>query len=114
MKKPIGKMDARITIQRATVTTDDQGSVTETWADLATVWAHALTDEIRATEESTEGTRQASADTTFTIRYQLALSDLGTKDRISFKGVNHDILSAVPAPDTRPDSIVIRARRISA
>jgi SPP1 family predicted phage head-tail adaptor len=34
-----GKMDQRITLQRVTRTQDSIGGTTETWSDLATIWA---------------------------------------------------------------------------
>ena len=40
---PIGRRDARITIERATESVDAQGSVRQTLVTLATVWAHAQT-----------------------------------------------------------------------
>lgn len=35
----VEKMDQRITLQRVTRATDSIGGTTETWSDLATVWA---------------------------------------------------------------------------
>jgi SPP1 family predicted phage head-tail adaptor len=104
---PIGRRDARITIERATESVDAQGSVTQTWATLATVWAHAQT---MSGKESTNGSaRDASAEQVFSVRYQSALDDLNPRDRISWNGFIYDITSALPLPPSRPAEVIISA-----
>ena len=104
---PIGHRDARITIQRAADTVDDQGSVTQAWSALATVWAHAQT---MSGKETTNGSsRDATAEQVFSVRYQSLLDDLNPRDRISWGGFVYDITSALPLPPSRPAEIIISA-----
>lgn len=77
-----GKLDRRIIIERAEVTTDDFGNDVESWMDVATVWAQQrpVRGDERFSAQELAGTRVMS----FHIRYR---SDLTSRDRIRFK--NH-------------------------
>lgn len=105
----IGKLDTRITLQRPTPSVDAQGSSTNSWAGLATVWAESKA--IESGEVTAGNERTATRDYTFKIRYQSALATLAATDRVVWRGSNFDILSAVPLPEGRPDQILITARR---
>lgn len=105
----IGKLDTRIILQRATNATDGQGSVTKTWATLATVWT--IAEALTATEATNGNERTAFTDYKFIIRHQDALATLSPADRVQHASINYDILSAVPMPEGRPDQIIITARR---
>lgn len=115
MRATIGTRDARITIQRATESIDDEGSVSHTWATLGNAWAAVQDIETKGStsEETTEGTRQAFAESVFSIRFQSTLSDLNPKDRITWAGGVYDISSALLLPPARPSEIIITATRIA-
>ncbi len=105
----IGEKDARILIQRPTDVIDGQGSVTQTWASLASCWAK--TKPTASAETANGNERSASAGMAFTVRYQSLLEDLTTKDRVNWDGMLYDILTADPMPPARPVEIQITARR---
>lgn len=107
MKQQIGKFDQRVTLQRATDSTDSQGSVSKAWATLATVWASV---ENMTGQEATEGNeRTASKGYRFTVRHQSALATLSAGDRLQWRAENFDLTAAIPMPEGRPDTIQITA-----
>lgn len=66
-----GELTERITIQQTTRTPDGQGSFTETWVDVATVWAKAWTV---SSTESTQGMQTTMIRVQkFAIRYRSVL-----------------------------------------
>lgn len=73
------KMDRRVTIQQVTEASDGQGGQTETWADVATVWAsiNPMSDyeKFQAQQLQTNTTHK------LTIRYRTGLT---TKHRVLF------------------------------
>jgi SPP1 family predicted phage head-tail adaptor len=105
----IGRFDTRVTLQTPTETVDDQGSTTQTWATTATVWAKIET--ISATETTNGNERTPVQEYRFTVRYQSTLATFSAGCRIQRDGINYDILSALPMPEGRPDTIQITARR---
>ncbi|MES2706081.1 MAG: phage head closure protein [Verrucomicrobiota bacterium] len=105
-------MDIRITLQRPAPVPDAQGSVIDSWAGLASVWAKAEAVPSVVTQEAAKDReRHGSQDYRFTIRHQSALESLTVTDRIVWQGKHYDILAAVPMPEGRPDTIIITARR---
>lgn len=89
-----GKADRRITIERATVTTDEMGGEISTWSPLCSPWAeinYGKGDERRqAAQES------ASVAATFRVRANPVTNAVVAKDRIRFDGWAWDITSNVP------------------
>lgn len=85
-----GSLDRRLTLERATETSDDFNEPVLTWSALATVWAaHTpLSDgeRMRASETA------ATASSRFLIRWSAAVADVNPKDRLMFGGVVHQIL----------------------
>ena len=85
----IGRLDQRITLQRATATADGMGGQTVVWGNLpsdAVVWARAFT---AAGREGMDNERiAATAATIFTIYNR---SDLTELDRILWGGVPYNI-----------------------
>lgn len=107
-----GRLDTRITIQRATDATDEQGSAVQSWADRGAVWANAkAAPSVTTQERMGETERYGSADYVFTIRHQSRLADLSASDRIQWRGDSFEILAVFPLPEARPDRIQITARR---
>lgn len=84
-----GKLDRRITIQRASIAASGSGEPVETWADLATVWAQAR--PVRGEERFATRQLVGTAVMTFYMRYRSDLA-ITVKDRISYDGKTWDIL----------------------
>lgn len=82
-KEVIGKMDRMITIQRVTETADAFGSKTETWADIATVWAAIDYPSTKSDEEINGGLNISTTMIEFTIRFDPSML-LTQKDRIEY------------------------------
>jgi SPP1 family predicted phage head-tail adaptor len=81
-----GKLDRTITLQRLTRTVSPAGTVTETWADLATVRAELVSNTV--TEAGTGYGEADNSALTFRIRY---LADLTTEDRVLYQGAALDL-----------------------
>jgi SPP1 family predicted phage head-tail adaptor len=89
-----GAFDRLITVQRATVTTDDYGGETPTWFETQDAWARVrfgLAGEQRNAAQ--EGGLQAA---TFEVVPTLALLAVTLKDRIQFDGSDWDITEVAP------------------
>lgn len=85
----IGKLDQRITFQRATFTPDGGGGMVRAWADLTQtpkVWAHVKAKGGR--EGLTEGRINATFVVVFAIRER---ADLSEADRIIWNGETYNI-----------------------
>jgi SPP1 family predicted phage head-tail adaptor len=84
-----GALDERITIERATFTSNTYGEPIQTWAVLATVWA--------SREDVSDGERWRAAEVSatishrFRIRFSNTVADVNPKDRIRFDGRVFDI-----------------------
>jgi len=76
-----GKLDRRITIQRASVTVNAFGEEAEVWTDIATVWAQQRPN--RGAERFTAQEIAGQAVMTFHIRYR---ADIAKTDRIKYEG----------------------------
>ena len=104
----IGRMDQRVTFQRAASTADGAGGVTRAWADVPvnpTVWASVRS---KATREATEEGRLNAAYTVeFTIYNR---SDLTEVDRLIWGGENYNIRGIRRTGD-RDLRLVIEAER---
>ncbi|HUX00531.1 MAG TPA: phage head closure protein [Phycisphaerae bacterium] len=81
------KLDQQIVIQTPTESVDGQGSVTETWATLDTVWAEKR--DLRGQEGMTRESVEASMNVAFRIRGR---TDVTTKMRISHDSLYYDIM----------------------
>lgn len=79
-----GPLDRRITLQRATTTTNSLNEPVKTWADIATVWAAKL--EVRDSERQRAAETAAVIDTRFQIRWSSTVSDVDAADRVVFGG----------------------------
>ncbi|TFL16428.1 phage head closure protein [Jannaschia formosa] len=79
-----GSLDRRITLQRATETTNDFGEKVPAWGLLATVWAGFK--PVSDGEKWRAGMVEAREFARFTIRYSSTVADLSAKDRLLFDG----------------------------
>lgn len=93
-----GRLNKRITLRRAVYEDDgfsSQGS--ETWSDLATVWAEAK--PVRDSEKLAAGQTLATIAYRFRIRISSTVADLGPQDRLLFKGREFEIHGVKPSGD---------------
>jgi SPP1 family predicted phage head-tail adaptor len=86
-----GRMDARITIQRATVVTNDYGERVPTWATLATVWADVIWREGSGAERIASDQILSKQPVHFLIRYSTTVSSVSAKDRVSYGSKSYEI-----------------------
>jgi len=100
----IGRMDQRITLQRATATPDGAGGVTQAWGDLATVWAAV---EARTARESLSDGRVTAA---YVARFTIYNRDVQETDRIIWNGETYNI-RGVMRRGARELRLVIDAER---
>jgi SPP1 family predicted phage head-tail adaptor len=84
-----GRLDRRITIERATTTADAFNEGVETWETLVTVWARA--EPISDGEKLRAGETLAHKSYRFQIRYSSLVADVDPRDRLTFDGRTFDI-----------------------
>jgi len=104
-----GKLDRRVTFQKATESQSASGAVIQTWADAVTVWATYLP------ESGTEGFREAQEQgwsmARFRTRYWLDADEGPTvKYRLVSDGVTFDILEVREIGRREGWEFVARAR----
>lgn len=90
----VGKRNRQIAIERATVTVDDYGGETATWAVYATVRAEVLFGTGQERREAAQEQAQQSA--TFIVAWSPLLDAVEVHDRISFDGSDWDITNIAP------------------
>jgi SPP1 family predicted phage head-tail adaptor len=88
----IGQMDRRITFQSVSEVRDDYGGVTETWSNVATVWAAVEWKENLGKEDVMGARITAQQNVVFTIRYPESFTP-DEKMRVVFRSANYDIIS---------------------
>lgn len=86
-----GRMDSRITIQRATTTTDLYGQRVESWGTLATVWADVIYREGSGNESIASEQVFSKQPVHFVIRYGSTWADVNPKDRVSYNSKAYNI-----------------------
>lgn len=86
-----GKLDRRITLQRLTTVRTKSGDETETWAEVATVWAQKI--EARGDERFSAATLVGKINRSFRILYSPEVSDVDTTWRVMFDDDVHQIIA---------------------
>lgn len=94
-----GRLRDRITIERATVTTDDYGGEASTWAELVTLSAQVSNGTGQERREAAQ--ESATVAATFRVRHSGITEGITTTDRIRFDGAAWDIVSNVRVPNER-------------
>lgn len=89
-----GQFDRLITVQRATVTTDDYGGETPNWADHQQGWARVRFGS--AQEKRTAAQEGGEQSATFELIPTTALLAVTLRDRIQFDGGDWDITEVAP------------------
>ena len=105
MSLAASKLTQRITIERATRTTDRYGAVSETWAPFASVRAEIV--EERHQRENEDKREIDASNVVLRIR---RLSGLTLSDRVTVAGRPLAILSFAPTEDRRGIEITCEAR----
>ena len=103
----IGKLDQIITLERKTRTATGTGGFTETWAEIASVWANVRAKAGR--ESLDEGRTNATFISLFTI-YNTSSLSLSEVDRIIWQGERYNI-RGVRREGSRAIWLVIEAER---
>lgn len=89
----IGKLDRRITIQRATETVNGYGERDKTWADFITVWAALDMKRTRSLQENIQGSTEATKQRMqWRVRYSPDSSTISALDRLVYNGKTQDII----------------------
>ena len=99
-----GKLDRQIILKSYAEVTDTFGGITETYTDVATVWASV--QDLRGNQFFAAQQINSGITTKFRIRYR---SDIDARWRISFKGKEYDIIG-VPVEVGRNESLEIMAK----
>lgn len=100
-----GRLDRRITIERASVTTDEYGGPVETWATLATVWAEVL--------PISDGERWRAAEVAATVTHRFRIRwgvGVEATDRISYDGKAFEISNVKEIGRREGQEITAQAR----
>lgn len=84
-----GRLDRRITLRRATSSTNAFNEPVYSWADLAMVAAKVV--PVNDSEQWRAGETLAAKMTRFTIRYSTTVSAVDPRDRIAYGGREYDI-----------------------
>lgn len=86
-----GRLGRRIVLERVEISQSDSGQPTETWTELARLWA-ALRP-LRGWEKPASPGHAAHEEVAFEMRWGSSWADLNPKDRIVCAGVVYDILA---------------------
>jgi SPP1 family predicted phage head-tail adaptor len=87
----IGKADRRITIERATYTTNTYGERAATWATLTTVWAELM--KVGGTAENIVAHQDIAVQTLrFKVRSSTTSRGIKADDRVSYKSKLYDVI----------------------
>lgn len=102
-----GPRDRKVIIERATVTTDEYGGTTSTWATYATAFAQVIFGTGAERREAAQ--ESATAPATFRVLATAKTRAVTVKDRINFDGSFWDIVSSVPLDRDGVEITAIRA-----
>jgi SPP1 family predicted phage head-tail adaptor len=90
----IGKLDRRITVERATYAQNEYGEAVETWATLCTVWAERVL-HTRGNEALTAGMDITTVPVHWVVRYSTITSTITHGDRIQYAGDVYNVLAVL-------------------
>jgi len=105
-----GKLDQRIAIQRKTTAFNTYHEPIETWADLFTTWAEAITSG--GGEFSAAQKQYADASVVFRVRYDGLSSTITELDLITWDGVTHHVLNVDHVHGLRKE-LLITTRKVT-
>jgi len=91
----IGRLDRRITIERAGESRDAYGELIRTYATLAEVWANVTSGGASSSGGHEELTgselRRALERREFKVRYSATVAAVGPEDRVIYDGRTYDV-----------------------
>jgi SPP1 family predicted phage head-tail adaptor len=87
-----GDLDKRITVQAKTVTYNGYNEPVESWAELATVWAEAITKDSKGREFTAAQKLFAETTVVFRVRYRAEFTPL---HRVAYNSRVFEILGVV-------------------
>ena len=96
----IGRLDRRVTFRRVTQTVNNYGAATDSWADLATVWAELKYRPNTSGEDMPEGKKIATTNIVFKIRSPKDFTPT-KKDIIQYDSGEYDILAITETKEGR-------------
>ena len=85
----VGKLDRRLTIQRATYSTNALNEKVATWGDLATMWTQVSYKNARERIENQQ--LMGTLMTRFVVRWNPDIANVTPEDRILYEGRIYDI-----------------------
>lgn len=94
MRLAAGKLNRRVTFERAGITTNDYNEEVEGWAPIGTVRTQVTFGTGQERREAAQ--TAASVAATFRVRHSALIAGLTDKDRIAFMGATWNIVSRVP------------------
>jgi len=106
----IGKLDRRITIQRAATARGAAGGVVESWVDVCTCWAGWEPMPLRSGESFVADQRTAKQKCVFTIRFR---EGIDSKMTLLHDGQRYDIEDVEEVPRRRGLRLKSYAREVS-
>lgn len=86
-----GRMDSRIVIERATLTTNAYGERTQAWTTLAVVWADVIFREGSGSEQLQSLQLMSKQPVHFIIRYSTTVAGVTPKDRVTYNSKAYNI-----------------------
>lgn len=86
-----GRMDSRILIERATLTTNAYGERAMSWSTLATVWADVIFREGSGNEAIQSLQLMSKQPVHFIIRYSTTVAGVTPKDRVTYNSKVYNI-----------------------
>lgn len=89
----IGKLDRRISIERATESVNDFGERLVTWSTAFSCWASLTIRKSGSTEKLVDGYESAVRMSEWTLRQSSDIDTLTTADRIVYKSQIHNIIA---------------------
>lgn len=100
----IGSLRHKVTLQKKVVTEDELKQQTETWTDIATVWASV--EPLSGREYFTAKQVNADISVKITMRYR---KDVTPEMRVAFNETVYEILSVID-PEERNISLILMCR----
>lgn len=98
-----GNLDQRVTLQQRDASLNTLGQASDTWTNVAEVWARV--EPLKGREFFAAGQMQSEATTRITIRY---LAGVTERNRVLWRGQPYDI-SAVIEPDGHKQTLELMA-----
>jgi len=105
-----GKLDQRITIRRKTTTYNSYHEPIDSWSDVFTGWAEAIT---KGGKEFSEAQKQyGDAVVDFRLRYDVYSAAVTENDQLTWNGLTYHVLNAENVNGLRKE-IMLSTRKVT-